>query len=81
MSVIAAMDAILQRDTTRRQSAASTAQKKTAGHARGFLVARDVRDQAAFFSTFFSKNCSSSVEPFRAAVEASRSIVVVTASK
>jgi len=27
-----------------------------------------------------SKNCSSSVEPFSAAVEASRSIVVVTAS-
>ena len=30
---------------------------------------------------FLSKNCSSSVEPFRAPVEASRSIVVVTASK
>ena len=30
---------------------------------------------------FSSKNCSSSVEPFSAAVEASRSMVVVTASK
>jgi 4-hydroxybutyrate dehydrogenase len=30
---------------------------------------------------FLSKNCSSSVEPFSAAVDASRSIVVVTASK
>jgi hypothetical protein len=30
---------------------------------------------------FLSKNCSSSVEPFKAAVEASRSMVVVTASK
>jgi hypothetical protein len=28
-----------------------------------------------------SKNCSSSVEPFSAAVDASRSMVVVTASK
>jgi hypothetical protein len=30
---------------------------------------------------FCSKNCSSSVEPLSAAVDASRSIVVVTASK
>ncbi len=30
---------------------------------------------------FLSKNCSSSVEPFSAPVDASRSIVVVTASK
>ena len=30
---------------------------------------------------FWSKNCSSSVEPFSAAVEALASIVVVTASK
>ena len=37
-----------------------------------------VLPQAAFFS---SKNCSSSVEPFRAPVEASASMVVVTASK
>lgn len=39
-------------------------------------------DQAAFFAAALSsKNCSSSVEPFRAAVDASRSTVVVTASK
>ena len=36
-------------------------------------------NQAAFFLP--SKNCASSVEPFSAAVEASRSTVVVTASK
>ena len=30
---------------------------------------------------FLSKNCSSSVDPFNAPVDASRSIVVVTASK
>ena len=34
------------------------------------------RDYAAFFS---SKNCSSSVDPFRAAVDALASMVVVTA--
>ena len=33
------------------------------------------------YACFLSKNCSSSVEPFSAPVEASRSIVVVTASK
>ena len=36
-------------------------------------------NQAAFFLP--SKNCASSVEPLSAAVEASRSTVVVTASK
>ena len=80
MGVNSAIDVILQRhnDPTTEQRAV---QMKTAGHARGFRMTRVVRGQAAFFSTFFSKNCSSSVEPLRAAVEASRSIVVVTASK
>ncbi|HQR56912.1 MAG TPA: hypothetical protein PLW72_13070, partial [Burkholderiaceae bacterium] len=64
MVVMSAMDAILQRHTSRRQNAAPPAQKKTAGRARGLQVARDAQAQAAFFSTFFSKNCSSSVEPF-----------------
>ncbi len=42
----------------------------------------DRRTQAAFFAAVLpSKNCSSSVEPLSAAVDDSRSIVVVTASK
>lgn len=44
---------------------------------------RPVEGRARYAAFFFasSKNCSSSVEPFSAAVDASRSIVVVTASK
>ena len=45
-----------------------------AGCPRGVVIP----PQAAFLS---SKNCSSSVDPFNAPVEASASIVVVTASK
>ena len=54
--------------------------KKPRGEPAVFRGGRPL-DQAAFFSTFLSKNCSSSVEPRRAAVDASFSIVVVTASK
>ncbi len=62
------------RPVTRSAARARRARRRPA------LPDRD--DQAAFFDAALpSKNCSSSVEPFSAAVDASRSIVVVTASK
>ena len=48
------------------------APKKSRGSPRGSV---QHCDQAAFFSAFLSKNCSSSVEPFSAAVDASFSMV------
>ncbi len=55
-------------------------QKKKTGQGRSFSCCSEKRAYAAFLP-LLSKNCSSSVEPFSAAVEASLSTVVVTASK
>ena len=81
MWVISAKDAMLQRNGQVAQSTFQDTQMKTAGLARGFRWLPHAEDQAAFFSAFLSKNCSSSVEPLSAAVDDSFSMVVVTASK
>ncbi len=81
MWVISAKDAMLQRNGRVAQSTFQDIQMKTAGLARGFRCLPHDEDQAAFFSAFLSKNCSSSVEPLSAAVDDSFSMVVVTASK
>jgi hypothetical protein len=63
----------------RVQPARKKARRLVASGLRGEAVASAVL--LVLQPCFWSKNCSSSVEPFSAAVEASRSMVVVTASK
>ena len=53
----------------------------SADHRAGAPARGSGRRNVTPYACFLSKNCSSSVEPFSAPVEASRSIVVVTASK
>ena len=79
-STASSLNALQHALVPRRQAAGAPRQ----GTRAGCLFERDALRRRCCrwsYATFLSKNCSSSVEPCSAVVEASRSTVCVTASK